>query len=158
MAITASADSLLQKTVELTFAADAILSAAAANTVTVNADALLQATVSLTLVADALLRLEGIEVTTNADALLQKTATVTTSADALLRGSGPGVVPGLEAEEDVLELDHAGVREEEGGILPGDERRAADDLVPAALEVAQEFLPYLVSGHAPLLIIPPGAR
>jgi hypothetical protein len=79
-------------------------------------------------------------------------------ADALLRGCGPGVAPAFEAEEDVLELDHPGVREEEGGIFPGDERRAADDLVFAALEVAQKFLPYLASGHGVLLIVPPGAR
>ena len=37
--------------------------------------------------------------------------------DALLGAGRARVVPALQAGEDVLELDHAGVGEEEGGIL-----------------------------------------
>ena len=43
-------------------------------------------------------------------------------ADALLRGGGAGVVALLGAEEDVLELVHAGVGEEQRGVVVRDQR------------------------------------
>ena len=48
------------------------------------------------------------------------------------------VVALFEAEEDVLELVHAGVGEEQRGVAVGDERTAADAAVAFALEEAEE--------------------
>ena len=61
-------------------------------------------------------------------------------ADAFLGGGGAVVVALFEAEEDVLELVHAGVGEKQGGIAVGNERRAADAAVAFALEEAEEGL------------------
>ena len=44
----------------------------------------------------------------------------------------------LEAEEDVFELVHAGVGEEQRGIVGRDERGGVDDLVSLLLEKAQK--------------------
>ena len=59
-------------------------------------------------------------------------------AHALLRGGGARVVPLLPPEEDVLELVHPRVREEEGGVVLGHERRALHHAVPPLLEVPEE--------------------
>ena len=59
-------------------------------------------------------------------------------AHAFLRGGGAGVVAVLEAEEDVFELVHAGVGEEQRGVVGRDERRGVDDLVSLLLEEAQK--------------------
>jgi hypothetical protein len=61
-----------------------------------------------------------------------------TGTDALLRGGGAGVVPRLLAQEDVLELVHPRVGEEERRVVLRDEGRALDHPVPALLEVAEE--------------------
>src|SRR5690606_16172812 len=55
-----------------------------------------------------------------------------------LRGRGARNRALLASEEDVLELDHAGVREEQRRIVRGHERRARHDLVAAFLEVAEK--------------------
>ena len=68
-------------------------------------------------------------------------------ADAFLAGGGAIVVALLEAEEDVLELVHAGVGEEQRGIVGGDERRAAHDFVAALFEEAQKHLARFVAGE-----------
>ena len=68
-------------------------------------------------------------------------------ADAFLAGGGAVVVALLEAEEDVLELIHAGVGEEERGIVGGDERRAAHDFVAALFEEAQKHFARFVAGE-----------
>src|ERR1700683_3861666 len=52
-------------------------------------------------------------------------------ANALLRGCGAGIIALLGAEEDVLELVHAGIGEQQGGVVGRDQRRAADDAVAA---------------------------
>ena len=62
-------------------------------------------------------------------------------AHALLRGRGAHVLAALLAEEDVLELHHAGVREEEGRVLGGHQGRRADDGVPVLPEVLEKLLP-----------------
>src|SRR5712672_3511322 len=67
-------------------------------------------------------------------------------ADAFLRGGGFVVFALFEAEEDVFELVHAGVGEEQGGIAVGNERRAAHAAMAFALEEAQEGLPDFVAG------------
>ena len=51
-------------------------------------------------------------------------------AHALLRGGGAAVRALLQAGEDVLELDHAGVGEQQGRVVVRDERRRGDGLVP----------------------------
>jgi hypothetical protein len=57
-------------------------------------------------------------------------------ADAFLGGGGARIIALLEAQENILELVHPGVREEQGGIIRRDERRAAHDAVAA---LGEEF-------------------
>ena len=78
-------------------------------------------------------------------------------ADALLRGRGAGVGAPVLAEEDVLELDHPGVGEQQRRVLGRHERRGADHLVPVRREVVQEFRSDLVAFHASSLRQPPSA-
>ena len=59
-------------------------------------------------------------------------------ADAFLATGGALVVALLQAEEDVLELIHAGVGEEQRGVANRDERRAAHDPVIFLLEEVQK--------------------
>ncbi len=68
-------------------------------------------------------------------------------ADAFLASGGAVVVALLEAEEDVLELVHAGIGEEQSGIVGGDERRAAHDFVAALFEEAQKHFARFVAGE-----------
>ncbi len=67
-------------------------------------------------------------------------------ANAFLAGGGAVVVALLEAEENVLELVHSRIGEEQRGIVRRDERRAADRAVPALLEEAQKCFARFVSG------------
>ena len=68
-------------------------------------------------------------------------------ADALLRGGGAGVVALFEALEDLFELVHAGVGEEEGGVVAGDQGGGADNAVSAGGEEVEEALADFVTGH-----------
>ncbi len=68
-------------------------------------------------------------------------------ADAFLRGGGAGVVAGFETLEDLLELVHAGVGEEQGGVVGRQEGAAADDAVPAGVEEVEKALTDVVAGH-----------
>src|SRR5208282_5114469 len=70
---------------------------------------------------------------------------LTAGADAFLGGGGALVGALLEPQEDVLELVHPGVGEEEGGVAQGDERGAAHALVAALLEEAQKHFADLVA-------------
>ena len=76
-------------------------------------------------------------------------------AHALLGGGRARVVALLLAQEDVLELVHARVGEEEGGVALGDEGRAADHAVAALLEVAQERAADLVGRLRPVRHVRP---
>src|SRR6185295_2926791 len=58
--------------------------------------------------------------------------------DALLRRRGAHVGPLVEAEEDVLELVHPGVGEEQGRVVAGNHRARGDDGVALRLEELQE--------------------
>src|SRR5262245_12885133 len=90
-------------------------------------------------------------------------------AHALLRARGARVGARLLAEEDALEGDHRGVRDEESRIARGHERGARNHPVAARLEEAQEGLADLARAerHVPasgrggeparLYRIPPGA-
>ena len=68
-------------------------------------------------------------------------------AHAFLRGGGAGVVALLQAEEDVLELVHAGVGEQQRRVVGRDERGAADHAVAAGGEKVEEFLADLMTCH-----------
>jgi len=68
-------------------------------------------------------------------------------ADTFLRGGGAGVVALFQAEEDVLELVHPGVGEEQCGIAVWNERRAADAAMAFGLKELQEHLADLIAGH-----------
>jgi hypothetical protein len=66
---------------------------------------------------------------------------------ALLRAGRSAVVPRLLPQEDPLELDHSGVREHERRIPIRNQRRRRHGPMIPLLEVAQEGLADLVSGH-----------
>ncbi len=68
-------------------------------------------------------------------------------AHALLGGGGAGVVALLPPGEDVLELDHARVGEEQGRVVLGDEGGGGDAAVAALLEEAEEGLADLGGGE-----------
>ena len=66
-------------------------------------------------------------------------------ADAFLGGGGAVVVALFEAQEDVFELVHAGVGEEQRGVAVGYERTAADAAVAFALKEAEKGLADVVA-------------
>ena len=68
-------------------------------------------------------------------------------ADALLARGGAPVLPLLLAREDTLELHHAGIGEEQRGIVARHERRRAHTAVAAVLEIAEKFFTQAVAGH-----------
>src|SRR5205823_625920 len=78
---------------------------------------------------------------------------VVLAADAhhLLRRRRARVVAPLAAEEHVLELVHAGVREEQRRIVSRDERRAGHHAVAVLLEELEEGRPYFAGGHLGIL-------
>ncbi len=59
---------------------------------------------------------------------------------------GPSPFGGLEAQEDVLELVHAGVGEQQRRVVRRNERRATHHAVPPSLEEGKELLPGFVAG------------
>ncbi len=68
-------------------------------------------------------------------------------AHAFLRGGGARVVALLQAQEDVLELVHAGVGEQQRGVVGRDQRRAAHDAVAAFGEEVEKALSDFVTCH-----------
>ena len=68
-------------------------------------------------------------------------------AHAFLRGGGAGVIALLEAEEHVLELVHAGVGEQQGGVVGGHQRGAADHAVAAFGKEVEKALSDFVTCH-----------
>ena len=68
-------------------------------------------------------------------------------AHAFLGGGGAGIVALFEAQEDVLELVHAGVGEQQRGVVGGDQRRAAHDAVAARGEEVEKALSDFVTCH-----------
>jgi hypothetical protein len=72
-------------------------------------------------------------------------------ADALLGGGGAHVLPALLPEEHRLELHHARIGEEQGGVLGGHKRGRSDHSVAVAPEVLEEALAKLVTrDHGPV--------
>ena len=68
-------------------------------------------------------------------------------AHAALRSGGAFVVALLVAEEEVLELHHAGVGEEQRWIIARHQRTGGDDGVALALEIVEELLADLAAFH-----------
>src|SRR5207302_5333871 len=68
-------------------------------------------------------------------------------ADALLAGGRAHVVAPFLTEEHGLELHHARVREEEGRVGSGDERRRPHARVTVLLEIGHELLADRAAGH-----------
>ena len=68
-------------------------------------------------------------------------------AHALLGGGGAGVVARLAAGEHVLELHHAGVGEEQRGVVRRHQGRRGDAAVGALLEELQECFANLIRRH-----------
>jgi hypothetical protein len=67
-------------------------------------------------------------------------------ADAFLRRDGGRIGPGLEAGEDVLERNHAGIDEHQGRVVLGDEGRRRHGLVPVTGEIVEERPADVVGG------------
>ena len=72
-------------------------------------------------------------------------------ADALLRSGGARVIALFEAGEDVLELVHARVGEEQRGVVGRHQRRAANDAMAVGREEVEERLADLIPCHVSLL-------
>src|SRR5262249_45133478 len=85
-------------------------------------------------------------VMTLGEADVLKVVVLAPGADALLRRSRPRVVAFLQTQEDVLELVHSGVGEEQSGIIRRDERRRMDTAVSLAFEVTEKGFPGLRTG------------
>ena len=92
------------------------------------------------------------------DAHVLEVVVLSAGADALLRRGRARVLALLPAQEDVLELVHAGVREQQRGIALRNERRALHDPVPALLEEAEERRPDLVRRHRRAALVATHAR
>ncbi len=80
------------------------------------------------------------------DAHVLEVVVLAAGADALLGRGSAGVVSLLLAQEDVLELVHPRVREEQRRVVRGKQGGAAHDAVAAVLEVLQEGAANLVGG------------
>src|SRR5690606_26159492 len=63
-----------------------------------------------------------------------------TGADAALRSGGANIGAHFIAQEQVLELDHTGVGEQQGRIVGRNQGTARNDLVSLGLEVFQKLL------------------
>src|SRR5207249_2087249 len=87
---------------------------------------------------------EGVVARGEADVL--EIVVLSARAHALLAGGGAAVVAALAAGEDVLELVHAGVGEEQRRVVLGNERGALHSLVPPLLEEAEEGLTDFYAG------------
>ena len=68
-------------------------------------------------------------------------------AHAFLRGDRPVVGPLLDAGEDVLELHHAGIGEQQGRVVVRHQRRGGHDLVAVPAEIVEEGRADLVGGR-----------
>src|SRR5262249_3328577 len=88
---------------------------------------------------------EGVMIGVAADLL--EVVVLAADAQHLLAVGRARVRPRLGTQKDLLELHHAGVGEEQAGVVRRHERRARDDGVTALAEVVEKALPNLVAGH-----------
>ncbi len=79
------------------------------------------------------------------EAYVLEVVVLAAGADALLRGGGAGVVALFCAEEDVFELVHARVGEEQRGVVGGHERGRVHAAVRLRLKKAQKCFADFVS-------------
>ena len=79
-------------------------------------------------------------------------------ADAFLGGGGAGVVALFESQEDFLELVHAGVGEQQRGVVGGEQRGTAHDAMAAGVEEVEKALPDVVTCHVFIVAVGRGAR
>ena len=92
-----------------------------------------------------------------------KIVVLAAGAHAFLRGHRAGVVPRLHPGEDVLELHHAGIDEQQGRIVLRHQRRRGDHRMPVGGKVVQERAAQIVGAehdrrrHPPLPGRPHGA-
>ena len=68
-------------------------------------------------------------------------------ADALLRAGGTRIVAFFQAEEDILELVHPRVGEQQRRVVGGHEGRAAEHAMPAGGKKVEETLSDFVTCH-----------
>jgi len=73
---------------------------------------------------------------------------------ALLACNGPGVGPPLKPLKHALELHHAGVGEQERGVVRRDQRGAGDFLVPLGPEELQKLAADFSGGHGGNILSP----
>ena len=88
---------------------------------------------------------EGVMAAGVADVL--EVVVLAAGADAFLRAGGARVVALFQAQEDVLELVHARVGEQQRGVVGGHERRAADDAVASFGKKVEKALSDFVTCH-----------
>src|SRR5438105_2977685 len=81
------------------------------------------------------------------EADILKIVVLAAGAHAFLGGGGASVVAFLQAKKYVFELIHAGVGEQQRGVVGGDQRRAVHAAMFLALKVAQEHLADLRTSH-----------
>ena len=70
-----------------------------------------------------------------------------------LRRAGAHVIAFLESKKDIFELVHAGVGEEQRGIICRQKRAGAHTRMAVPLEVLKKFFANLVTGHSHLSFV-----
>ena len=79
-------------------------------------------------------------------------------AHAALRGGGPHIGAGLPAEEDILELHHAAVGKQQGGVVGGHQWARGHHGVPLSREEIKKFPANLAHAHHGLDRFPTGLK
>src|SRR3569833_2134821 len=71
----------------------------------------------------------------------------TTRAYATLRGSSPLVGPLILTQKNILELDHAGIGEQQRGIVRGHQRTGRHHFMPLGTKILKKALADFRTGH-----------
>jgi hypothetical protein len=67
--------------------------------------------------------------------------------NAFLRAGGPGIPAHFLTQEEALELDHARIGEQQGGVVPRNEGRTPYDFVALVSKIVEKFLPNVSKIH-----------